>query len=145
MATEKKTQLYFRDAGSFEFIKRPLKYSCMVQEENGQLIRAWKHFYSNQIPFAGYKNISADTVTLGFARDIILDPFNKVPTGLLPSEKPTKTDTGIKKWISQVAENQRHTYRTQIKSSFKEDAINWALIGTLILMMIGWLIRYATG
>jgi len=111
---ECKTQLYFQDDNKFRFIKRQLEYSCLVEKSKGELIRAWKHFFGNQLYFPGYKNISADTVTLGFARDIILDPFNKVPTGEAVSEKPKAKDAqGLKKWIAKVAENQRHIYRSK--------------------------------
>lgn len=143
---EYKTQLYFYDENKFKFIKRQLEYSCLVEKVQGVLFRAWKHFYGNQLYFPGYKNISADTITLGFARDIILDPFNKVPIGEAVSEKPKAKDAkSLKNWIAKIAENQRHIYRTERKNTFKEDFINWCLMGVLVIMVLMWVISFMRG
>lgn len=143
---EYKTQLYFKENNNFKFIKRELEYSCLVEKANGEIVRGWKHFFGNQLYFPGYKNITADTVTLGFARDIILDPFNKVPTGEAISEKPKPKDpTSLKKWIAKMAENQRHIYRTQRKSTAKEDIVNWALTAVLIIMVLMWAVVFLRG
>ncbi len=143
---EYKTQLYFHDESKFRFVKRELAYSCLVERIKGELLRGWKHFYGNQLYFPGYKNISADTVTLGFARDIILDPFNKVPIGDAVSEKPkAKDSSGLKKWIAKIAENQRHLYRSQRKNTFKEDFVNWCLMGVLVIMVLAWLLSFVKG
>ena len=143
MGVEKKTQLFFFDDNSFQFIKRPLKYSCFVEEVDGNIIRGWKHFYGNQLNFPGYKNMAADTVTLGHARDIILDPFDKIPTGKEVNQKPTK-DT-LTDWIAKVAENQRHTYRAKRSTMTTGDKVTWVLIGVLALESLGWFIRFMTG
>ncbi len=123
-----------------------MESSCLVEKSKGELVRGWKHFFGNQYYFAGYKGISAGTITLGFARDIILDPFNKIPTGDTVSEKPKSKDaSGLKKWISKIAENQRHIYRTQRKSTFKEDFINWCLMGVLAVMVLMWGLSFYKG
>lgn len=143
LGKEKKTQLYFRDDNKFRFIKRELIYSCFVERQEGILKRAWKHFYGAQLFFPGYKNMSADSVTLGFARDVILDPFNKIPTGISMGEKPDITDKlSLSRWIAKIAENQRHTYRAKRKSTQKEDIINYALVIVLLIMIIAWGIRF---
>ena len=143
---EYKTQLYFQDDNKFRFIKRQLEYSCLVEKSKGELLRAWKHFYGNQLYFPGYKSISADTVTLGFARDIILDPFNKIPIGESVSEKPKAKDSNIiKKWLAKIATNQRHVYSSTRKSTIKEDSVNWALVAILILMTLGWMLSFMKG
>ena len=140
---EYKAQLYFQDDDKFKFIRRQLEFSCLVEKAKGALLRGWKHFYGNQLYFAGYKNMSAGMVTLGFARDIILDPFNKIPIGDSVSEKPKAKDTkGLKNWIAKIASNQRHIYRTQRKSTAKEDFINYCLMGVLIAMVVAWLISF---
>lgn len=141
---EQKTQLYFRDDNKFQFQKREVAYSCLVERQKGALKRAWKHFYGAQFFFPGYKNISGDSVTLGFSRDIILDPFNKIPSGEEVGEKPkVKDKLSLKKWIAKIAENQRNTYRSKRKSTVKDDIINWALIVVLFFMTLGWLIAFA--
>ena len=144
MKKEYKTQLYFQDDNKFRFTRRQVEYSCLVEKQKGNLVRAWKHFFGNQFYFPGYRGISADTVTLGFNRDIILDPFNKIPTGEAVSEKP-KDALGLKKWIAKIAENQRHIYRTLRKSTFKEDFINWSLMGVLVVMILMWAISFFKG
>lgn len=141
MGDEKKTQLYFGDDNTFQFIKRPLKHSCLVEMDGERYVRAWKHFYGNQIPFPGYKSISADAVTLGFPRDIILDPFNKIPKGQETNKKPTD-EASLKKWIAKMAENMRHVYRAKRTTDTKGDKITWALIGILIIMAIAWAVRF---
>jgi hypothetical protein len=143
---EYKTQLYFKDDNKFRFIRREVEYSCLVEKDKGNLVRGWKHFFGNQFYFPGYRGISADTITLGFARDIILDPFNKIPTGEAISEKPKAKDlAGLKKWIAKIAENQRHIYRSARKSTFKEDFINWSLMGVLVVMILMWAISFFKG
>ena len=143
---EYKTQLYFQDDNKFRFVKRQVEYSCLVEKDKGNLNRGWKHFFGNQLYFPGYKNIGADTVTLGFARDIILDPFNKIPIGEAVSEKPKAKDaTGLRKWIAKIATNQRHIYQTKRKSTLKEDLINHCLMGVLIVMIIVWAVTSLKG
>ena len=142
---EYKMQLYFQDDDKFRFIKRLVEYSCLVEKVKGNLMRGWKHFFGNQYYFPGYKKFAAGTITLGFARDIILDPFNKIPTGEAVSEKPKASDPSLKKWIAKIAENQRHIYRTQRKSTLKEDLINWSLLGVLIIMILMWALSFSKG
>lgn len=140
---ERKTQLYFRDDNSFEFIKRDLKFGCLVEMVGEKLNRAWKHFYSCQIPFPGYKNIQADTIVLGFSRDIILDVFNKVPQGTDPMQKPdVKKSDSMKKWRSNIAEQQRQIYYKQRETNFWTSRVTWVLIGVLVVMVLLWAIRF---
>jgi len=143
---EYKTQVYLQDDNKFKFIRREMKYSCLVETYKGELVRAWKHFFGNQLYFPGYKSISSDTVILGFARDVILDPFNKITIGSAVGEKPkAKDESSLKKWISKIAENQRHIYRTQCKSTVKEDFVNYCLMGVLMLVTLMWLISFLKG
>ena len=143
---ERKTQLYFRDDNKFHFVKRLLEYSCLVEKKGDELKRGWKHFYGNQFFFPGYKRLSADSVTLGFARDIILDPFNKIQIGDSVGEKPDLKDkTSLKKWIAKIAENQRHTFRSKRQVSRTTDVINWTLSGVLLIMILVWAITFLRG
>ena len=142
---EKRTQLYFRDDRKFQFRKMPLEHSCIVEKVDGKYKRAWKHFYNAEIPFSGYKNTSGDSVTLGYSRDIILDPYNKIKTGETPSEKP-KTDTkSLKEWISKIATNMRHIYSTKRETRTTGDVIFWLITGIDVVLIIGWAIRFFTG
>lgn len=143
---ERKTQLYFRDDNKFHFVKRLLEYSCLVEKKSDELKRGWKHFYGNQFFFPGYKRLSADSVTLGFARDIILDPFNKIQIGDSVGEKPDLKDkTSLKKWIAKIAENQRHTFRSKRQVSRTTDVINWTLSGVLLIMILVWAVTFLRG
>jgi hypothetical protein len=141
----KKTQLYLRDDRKFQFIKRPLKHSCLVEEKDGKFNRAWKHFYNAEIPFSGYKNISGDSVTLSFARDIILDPYNKIKVGENPNEKPRASTQDLTKWIAKIATNMRHIYSAKRETRTMGDVLFWLIVGVDIIIAIGWAIRYFTG
>ena len=141
----KKTQLYFRDDRKFQFIKRPLLHSCLIEEKDGKYNRAWKHFYNAEIPFAGYKNISGDSVTLSFARDIILDPFNRIKTGDSPNEKPRNNNDDLKNWIAKIATNMRHIYSAKRETRTIGDVLFWMICGIDVIVAIGWAIRYFTG
>ena len=141
---ERKTQLYFRDDNKFSFIKRDLLYSCLVERSGDTLKKAWKHFYCNQLFFPGYKKISADAITLGFVRDIILDPFNKIPTGEETTEKPKDNKGSLKSWIAKVATNQRHIFQTKRQQNSKEDIVNWVLVGVIVIQVLGWLAGFLT-
>lgn len=143
---ERKTHLYFRDDNKFKFIKRNLDFSCLLEKAGDVLKRGWKHFYGNQLFFPGYKRMGADSVTLGFARDIILDPFNKIPTGEEVGEKPDlKNKLSLKNWIAKMAENQRHIYRSKPQTSKITDIINWALVSVLLVMIVVWAITFLKG
>lgn len=143
---EKKTQLFFRDDNKFRFIKRDLAFSSLVEKAGDSLKNGWKHFYGNQLPFPGYKNMQADMVTLGYSRDIILDPFDKVPKGTEINEKPDiKNKDNLKKWIAKIAENQRHIYRAKRETTFLVDRIAWVLIVIALIMAMAWGIRFAWG
>lgn len=142
---DKRTQLYFGDGHWFKFRRMPLENSCIVEKENGLFKRAWKHFFGSEIPFRGYKNISADSVTLGFSRDIILDPFGKVPKGKSTSQKPDSDPKSIKDWIAKIAENMRHQYSNKRETRTAGDAIFWVIIGIDIIMLIGWAVRFFIG
>lgn len=143
---EKKSQLYFRDDNKFKFVKREIGFSCLLEKTKDTLKRGWKHFYGNQFFFLGYKKMSADTVTLGFARDIILDPFNKVSVGTAAGDKPDlKVAGSLQKWIATIAENQRHTYRSKRPTTMKTDIVNWSLIFVLFIMIVAWLITFMKG
>ena len=141
---EKKTQLYFGDDDTFQFIKRPLQYSCLLGKDGERLKRGWRHSFSGQYIFHGYKNIPADTITLGYSRDIILDPHNKVPITDDTSGKPRTTSTDIKKWIAQIAETMRYIYRSKRKTTTKQDLLNYCLMGIDTIMAIALVIKYAT-
>jgi hypothetical protein len=110
---EKSLQLYFRDDGRFIFRFLELLETIMVERNKEKaIIRGWKHIFGNQFPFVGYKNIPSGKVTLGFNRDVILDPYKLVPD----SEKPDKgaVDTkglvrikSIVKWLTDIGEARR--------------------------------------
>jgi hypothetical protein len=142
---EKRTQLYFRDDRKFQFRKMTLEHSCIVEKADGKYKRAWKHFYNSEIPFSGYKNISGDSVTLSYSRDIILDPFNRVKIGKNPGDKPSTDESSLKVWISKIATNMRHVYSTKRETRSAGDVIFWLIIGIDIVLLIGWAIKFFTG
>lgn len=138
---EQKTQLYIRDDRKFTFRKLPLQYSCLLEKKGEKIVRAWRHSYIGEYLFLGYKNMSADMVTLSFGRDIFLDPHNKIPQTDDTSGKPKD----IKKWIGQVGENMRFVYRAKAQNRSMNEWINYTLMGIALIMVIVWAIRFSTG
>jgi len=150
-----KVQLFFEDSHAFEFKRRLLETSCLLTKHNDIPTSAWGHTYSGEYDFIGYKNISAGKVTLGFPRDIFLDPHNKAPIAEASRDsnkpivnmsygKPSSAKGGLKIWVSEVAEKRRHFYRGQAQPNTTMDYIQWLLCGVIVLMIVGWCIRFAT-
>lgn len=134
---EKRTQLYFRDDGSFEFRKLEFEDTCLVEKKDNEVIKAWKHFFGPELIFNGYKNIHADMVTLCFDRDFILDPFDAVPVVDNPQAgKPARNEHGIRSWTAQVAEAQRYKVVNKPGSSLLVDKISMFLGIALIIMLL---------
>lgn len=103
---ERRTQVLFRDDGTFEIRKLDVLDSFLVEKDNnGNIIRAWLMPYKLLKRFDGYKSMSADMVTLSGERDIVLDLFNE----LKDSEKPGGDESGktvgekLNKFIGRVA------------------------------------------
>ena len=144
---ERITQLFFKANRHFVFKKMPLKYSCLLEMDGERIKRGFKHFFGSEIPFRGYKNIPAAAVTLGFERDIILDPFNKIPTSKSTDpaigEKPDiKSKDNLFKWLAKVATNQLFIYRAKRGTDSHTNWISIALGSVLIIMIIGWLVSW---
>ena len=114
---EKRTQLHFRDDGTFKFRQLEIEDTFLVEKDKDEIIRGWKHLYRNQFPFAGYKGIKPDQVTVSYDRDIILDPYNLVEKDEDNPEKRTKMALdaveggkelkGTRAWLSDVGEARR--------------------------------------
>jgi hypothetical protein len=142
---ERRTQLHFFDDGSFKFRVLPLKDSCIAQETDGKVLKAWPHFYAGEIQFDGHKGIQGDMVTLSFDRDMILDPFERVPISESTSGKPRKDDVSVKKWLAQIAESQRYKVMSKPSSMMLIDKITLFLGSGFILMVLGFVISKVSG
>lgn len=145
MGRETKLQLYFHEDRTFEFIRRQLKHGCLVEMDGEKIKRAWPHYYHNEIPFDGYKGISAGTITLGFARDIILDPYDRIPRGTETNKKPDTNEASIKAWIANKATMMRQIYRAKRSVSWSVNLFEWVLLGILAVEVVLWGIRFGTG
>jgi hypothetical protein len=144
---ERRTQLHFRDDGSAEFRLLDIEDTFLVEKDkDGEITRGWKHFYKNQFPFAGYKGIKPDQVTLGYDRDIILDPYNlvekdkdnpnqskKVLTDVVNKHKQV---TGVQAWLSDVGEARRLKLMAKRSTKSNYNKIIWFLGGTLMFELI---------
>lgn len=127
---EKRTQLYFREDGKFHFRKLEVEDTFLVEKRNGKRFSAWKLAYKLQLPFAGFKDIKRDNVTVSFARDIIFDPFDVLPA----AEKPDRSKNISKPWITSIAESQGYT--AQHESSRKLAlSTQMSLLGGAVLLM----------
>lgn len=133
VAPEKRTQLYLRDDGKFTFRKLPIKDTFMVEKKGDEILKGWKHFYKLQFPFAGYKGMQADMVTLGFDRDIILDPFGIVKDADKPDKgKPINEN----KFITEIAETQRYKHQAKPGQQLLLNKVTIFLgIGTLLMAL----------
>jgi hypothetical protein len=143
---ERKTQLMFYDDGSFEFKSRLFQDSCLIEKKDENVVKAWKHFYGTDMRFDGYRAIRADMVSIGFDRDFILDPFDKVPISATPNAgKPGKSsDAQIKAWTAQVAEAQRYKVMNKPTTLLLWDKITmWLGIG-FVLELVAFGISVAT-
>lgn len=130
---EKRTQLHFRDDGKFTFRKLLIMDTFLVEKYKDDIIKGWKHFYKLQFPFAGLKGISADMVTLGFDRDIILDPYGIVDE----KEKPNKNrKINDNPWITEVADGQRYKAQNNPGNMLMLDKITVFLgVATLLIVL----------
>jgi hypothetical protein len=137
---EQRTQLFFFDDGSFKFRKLPFEDACLVEKKNETVVKAWAHFYDAEIPFNGYGSMRADAVTLGFNRDFILDPFNKVPlaeNGTDRKGKPKANESSIRSWTAQVAESERYKVMNHPGSTLLINKITmWLGIGLIIELLL---------
>lgn len=115
---EKRTQLHFRDDGTFEFRRLEIEDTFLIEKgKDNEIVRGWKHLYRNQFPFAGYKSIKADQVTLSYDRDIILDPYKLIEDDEDNPQKRTKVVAdavegskevkGTRAWLSDIGEARR--------------------------------------
>lgn len=143
MAKDFRKQLYFFEDRTFDFVRRELAFSCLVERTGDKLARAWKHFYSCELAFPGYKKAPAAMVTPGFGRDIILDIFNKVPQTTTGEVTKKPTTSTLKSWIATIATNMRQIYRGKRKSNTMNTWITFILMGVLVVQVITWLIIWA--
>lgn len=143
MGKDYRTQLHFYEDHSFDFVKRELWCSCLVERSGEKLVRAWKHFYGCELAFPGYKKTPSTLVTLGFGRDIILDLFNKVPTTSTGEVTKKPTAANIKEWIAQIATNMRQLYRSKRENTTLTNLITWVLLGILMFQSLTWLVIWA--
>lgn len=137
-------QLFLRDDMRFKF--RPLEIvdTFLVERQNEQIVRGWKHFYKNQYEFAGYRGIPSGMVTLSFARDIILDPHGLVPERERPEKYAveigkTKSDRGIIAWLVDVGNAQRLKIiaKRGKNNTYDKIVIFLGIIGVLEIIVIG--------
>ncbi len=81
---EKRTQMFFRDNEKVTFRPLCLDGTSLVEKVNNKPVAAFKRYYKSEFPFAGYGKMPAARVTLGYPRDIVLDPFGILAKGERP-------------------------------------------------------------
>lgn|SRR3990172_7475186 len=132
-------QTYFFDDGSFQTRSLLVEHGCLVIKKDNRVMQAWRHFYRAEIPYSGSKGIPPGQVTLGYSRDIILDPFDRVSKSKDAERgKPISRDPkDVKAYIAQIAEETR--YRESIKggSMLHLNKIILGLIAIDVLVLIG--------
>jgi len=131
---EKRTQLFFRDDGKFTFRKLTIQDTFMVEKKGDDILKGWKHFFKLQFPFAGYKGMQPDMVSLAYDRDIILDPYGIVAENDKPDKRKKMNENP---WITEIAETQRYKHQSNPSSQFVADKIVLIVGGFTFLMVIG--------
>ena len=143
MGKDFRTQFYLYEDHSFDFVKRELAHSCLVERTGEAITLAWKHFYSCELAFPGYKKTPATLVTPGFGRDIILDIFNKVPQTAVGEVTKKPTTATLKDWIAAIATNMRQVYRSKRKTNTIANWMTIVFLGILVIQVITWLLIWA--
>jgi hypothetical protein len=142
---EKKTQMLLKDNRHIIIRKLPLEHSCLVEKDGDKIKRAWKHFFGSEFTFAGYKNASADSVTLSVNRDIILDPYNKLNIGENASDKPSFKGESLQKWLGKISTNMRSIYNSRPEHRTTANALFWIVTVIVLIETIGWAVRFFIG
>jgi hypothetical protein len=116
---EKRTMLYFKENGHFKFEKKEVEDSFLLEKKNGRVTRAWEDLRSLHLPFAGWKGIPRDEVALQHSRDVLFDPFDRMPANDRPMIYVSKKleTRGLTAWISDITQTQQ--YKRQEESSKK--------------------------
>ena len=131
---EQGLQLYFHDDDSIEFRKLDIDVACLHEKDNrGIPVKSWRHYYKNRYPFLGYKKIKAGMVSLGYGRDIVLDPHK-----ILTSEELPELDKDInkldRKGIKEIAQAQCYKAENQRGNALLVDKIT-TYLGIAVLVI----------
>jgi hypothetical protein len=106
-------QLLLHDDHSFEFVKREVIDTCLVETKgNGdekEFLRGWLHLHVNQYAFAGCQGVPPGLVTISTERDILEDVFGVVPAVELPGGKIDKSRNGkgpnpVTQWLGTIVD-----------------------------------------
>jgi len=122
----KRTAFHNRDDGKFCFRKLLIYQGALVRKKGEQFIEGWEHHYNNQFSFDGFKDISADMVTITTARDVLYDPFNIVNS----NDKPDKSGKISQAYISERANSAIYDAQKQKPKGLMGDKVT---IGLLIV------------
>ena len=91
-------QLLLHDDHSFEFVRREVIDTCLVETKGSgdekEYLHAWLHRHDNQFAIAGYQSVPPGLVTVSTERDIIEDVFGVIPAVELPGGKVEKNRNG---------------------------------------------------
>lgn len=138
---EKRTQLYFRDDGGFQFRQLPVEDGFLVEwnDKSKRALRAWMLRYRLQKAFRGHNRIPADMVTISYARDILFDIF-----GQLGDEETATKGPGIrKKFVAAIATAKCYRHETDVKGSLIADKAVMTLVAINIILALTLLLKVA--
>lgn len=131
---ERRTQLYFRDDGAFQFRQLDIEDGFLVERNaKKEITKAWMMKYGLLLRFNGFKNIKKDMITPSFGRDIIFDPHDKLGTG----EKPEKGNKIIKSFITKIATAKCYRHEQKAKGNLMIDKMVLFMGFTMLLLAIG--------
>jgi len=139
---EKGTQVLIRDDLSFQIRKLDIEDDALVEKDNNHVVRrAWMMYYKLLKKFNGYKNVSADMVTISFGRDVVYDPLGQ----LEENEKPERGPELKKDSTSKIATSKCYKHEVYAKPSIFLDKTLGFMGTTMILLGIAIGLRAAFG
>ena len=131
---EQATQLLFRDDGTFIFRKLDVEDGFLVERDTtDNIVRAWMLHYKLLKRFNGFKDISADRLTISYNRDIVLDLFDQ----LSDVDKPSENGKFKRDYIRHVAEAKCYQHEQKAKPTIWADRMTMWMGAVMVLLALG--------
>ena len=132
-------QFIAHDDHSLAIRNLPVDEGFVVEKKDGKTVAAWLHFHEQDIECTGYKGVPPGEIVLSCARDILWDPYDRVPD----SENPTTgkpIDAGFRTmqdYSRKVAQSQQDRIDIKGGTTTIMDKIVWMLGALDAVMLIG--------
>lgn len=142
---EKKLQFFYRTNEKIELRSLELEDTCMNEKKGEEIMNTWIYTYSGEKLFHGYKNIPACRVTEAYQGDCILDMHDNIPVSVKDGKPDITNQDALYAWIGNIFGARLFRLSKSVKGNFKNDLVDYSLIGVICIMIIVWGIKFATG